>query len=114
MTEILLEELADFMHTAWQHWMKYLFSKVARSSFSPKDAEQYSKYVSWFKEDFERWEHQIETPYKDLSEKEKDSDREWAKLALDLVMTKDGRKSLKAINKIRKHLNKLESELYKI
>jgi len=29
-------------------------------------------------EAIKRWHRQIETPYADLSEKEKDSDREWA------------------------------------
>jgi L-rhamnose mutarotase len=33
----------------------------------------------------QRWVRQMETPYKDLSPKEKDSDREWAQKVLDLL-----------------------------
>ena len=36
-------------------------------------------------ENIERWRRQIETPYSELSEKEKESDRGWARKALAVV-----------------------------
>jgi hypothetical protein len=36
-------------------------------------------------ESIERWRRQIDTPYADLSEKEKDSDREWADKVMVLL-----------------------------
>lgn len=63
----LFEQLADIQHQIWSHWQKYLHSKCdvhidGRLSIPNHLINQ--------------WERQIETPYKDLPEKEKDSDRE--------------------------------------
>ncbi len=60
----LREELADLEHRQWAHWTRYMLGNLTP-------------------ENIERWKRQTETPYNDLSEKEKDSDREWA----DEVMT---------------------------
>lgn len=35
--------------------------------------------------DISQWKKQIKTDYKDLSEKEKDSDREWARKVLKIM-----------------------------
>ena len=45
-------------------------------------------YQNWSEEKdelIERWRRQMNTPYAELSEKEKDSDREWAKKLIDLL-----------------------------
>ena len=39
---------------------------------------EYNPNIVKARESLRRWHRQIETPYADLSEKEKDSDREWA------------------------------------
>ena len=67
----LIEKLADLSHDIWAHWMKYLFSQCRENENSgnfiiPKDL------VS-------RWHRQMTTDYIDLSEKEKESDREQAR-----------------------------------
>jgi len=54
------EELAELEHEQWQHWMKYMIDNI-----------QYSESV-------ERWGRQMKTPYKNLSEQEKKSDRKCA------------------------------------
>jgi hypothetical protein len=69
----LLEKVAAFQHLAWSHWTKYMLEKVATQS-----AEETEKDVL-------RWKRQIDTPYEQLSEKEKESDREWARKVLEII-----------------------------
>ena len=69
------EKLAELSHDIWAHWMKYLFSKcnsIEGGSIIP------SKLVK-------RWMKQINTKYSNLSEKEKDSDREQADKIIQLL-----------------------------
>ena len=62
----LMEKLADIEHQRWADWQAYLHSKCSRIP----DGLLISK------SNVVHWEHQIKTDYKDLSEQEKDSDRE--------------------------------------
>lgn len=63
----LIEVLADAEHASWARWMAYLFSKSLNcqdgSVVIPGDLVR-------------RWQMQVETPYADLSDREKQSDRE--------------------------------------
>ena len=69
MNKAILEILADKQHQIWAHWMKYLFL------VSVKNADgSYTIPVA----SVHRWQRQMETDYNDLSEKEKNSDREQA------------------------------------
>ncbi len=63
--EKIIEKLADLEHQQWAHWTKYLTRNFTE-------------------ENVIRWEKQRETPYKDLSEKEKESDREWARKVFEI------------------------------
>ena len=72
----MIERLADLEHQQWAHWTKYMLDNLTP-------------------ENIERWHGQIETPYADLTEKEKDSDREWAVKSLKAV-----RKPTEAMGKI--------------
>ena len=70
-----IELIADFMHDQWSHWTKHQFKVMFN-------------YQNWSEEKdelIERWRRQMNTPYAELSEKEKDSDREWAKKLIDLL-----------------------------
>lgn len=75
-TKKLREELADYAHQAWSHWMKYLFKKSSESEdgvvIIPDDLVL-------------RWKRQIETQYNDLTEKEKESDRKEADKMLSII-----------------------------
>lgn len=62
----LIEQLSEAEHTSWSHWMSYLFSKCTR---------QYDGTYVIPRELVTRWRYQIETPYAELSEQEKQSDR---------------------------------------
>ncbi len=80
----LIEALASEAHAAWSGWMDYLFSK----SEETKDGEMI--IPKWA---VERWRQQAITPYADLSEEEKESDREEARRYLkhtgSVVLIKD-------------------------
>ena len=61
------EKLSVIEHERWAHWQKYMHEKGTRqpdgSLVIPADLVA-------------TWDRQIATPYNDLSDKEKDSDRE--------------------------------------
>lgn len=69
-----IEEKADKQHQIWSHWMKYMFSQCDFGLPSVMSAiENGSCIIS--KDKVERWERQMNTDYKDLTENEKQSDR---------------------------------------
>lgn len=91
--EKLREKLADIEHQRWSDWQKYVHSKCSQN----KDGSL-TIPVSLVS----RWGCQIETDYKDLSEKEKDSDREQVDrylshlfLLLKQAITKTAQEALK-------------------
>ena len=61
----LFEELANIEHERWADWQKWCH-KVLRENCPSPELEKVLK----------RWDKQIETKYKDLSEEEKNSDRD--------------------------------------
>ena len=71
----LIEKLADVEHQRWADWQKYLHSKCKRIEGNAVIEEK----------DFKHWERQIKTDYKDLSEAEKDSDREQVMRYFNLI-----------------------------
>ncbi len=89
MNEKLIEEIADFMHDQWINWMKNVFTKGQLTDCSPdfvnlpEDEEDFHI----FREDYDHWKRQMETPYAKLTEKEKDSDKEWAKKLIEKFIT---------------------------
>jgi hypothetical protein len=72
----LREQLADQEHERWSRWMTYLFSKC-------KVAEGGNLLIPH--ESVKHWLRQIETPYSELSEEEKDSDKKEADNTLRLL-----------------------------
>jgi len=73
-----IEVLAAYAHDAWAGWMRYLFShgtQQADGTFILDAAK------------VERWRRQMITPYADLSEAEKASDRKEAKAILAILGT---------------------------
>ena len=70
------ERLADYAHTAWSGWMEYLFDK---GHANPDGTFTINA------DSVERWRRQMGTPYKQLPETEKESDRdEAAKIAIQV------------------------------
>ena len=62
----LLEELSDLEHKQWSHWTKYMLDNFTEDNII-------------------KWKEQIKTTYEKLSEKEKESDREWAKKIIKIL-----------------------------
>ena len=60
------EKLAELEHKQWAHWTEYMLENL-------------------YLENRERWKVQLRTSYKDLSEKEKESDRDWARKVIKLI-----------------------------
>ncbi len=71
MTPSVPEELAALEHKQWAHWTAHLLDTLCRRYSLPADDPE-----------IRRWRRQIPTPYADLSEQEKASDRVWARQAL--------------------------------
>ena len=62
----LIESLAELEHEQWAHWARYMLKNLDLSHIT-------------------HWERQIITPYSELSEKEKESDRVWARKMLEVI-----------------------------
>lgn len=62
---IMRERAAALEHEQWAHWTGYMLDNLTP-------------------ENIERWRRQIKTPYKDLTEKEKESDRKWADRGIEI------------------------------
>jgi hypothetical protein len=101
--DALTEVIAELEHQQWAHWTTHMLQVVAplfgNEEFSrdmifsmikslPSEGLPAQKAVLEQKaavESIERWERQIEVPYTDLSEAEKESDRQWARKVLDCL-----------------------------
>lgn len=70
--ELLREKLADIEHQRWSDWMEF----VIDSSIISGDDNIGIRTIGVETKRFDRWKEQMETDYDDLTEKEKDSDRE--------------------------------------
>lgn len=77
----LREQLAALAHEQWSGWMRYLFEL----SYHHDDGAVIIPAVH-----VTRWMRQMATPYVQLSEREKDSDREEADKVLALIGVYDG------------------------
>lgn len=67
--EEMVEEFASIEHERWSKWQKYLHSQCFKNP-------EFTGALIIPADLVARWERQIATPYAELSEKEKQSDRE--------------------------------------
>jgi len=70
----LVEELADLEHKRWSGWQTWCH-KILRENCPSSALEKV----------LDRWDKQIATDYKDLSEREKDMDRKEAMKSLEII-----------------------------
>lgn len=74
----LLETLASLEHERWAHWQRYLHSKCV-----PQGGDGALLIPA---ELVRHWETQSATPYSELTEKEKESDREQVRKYLPIIV----------------------------
>ena len=79
----LIERLASAEHASWARWQSYLFSKCERLSDGSMIIPGHL---------VKHWQRQIDTPYEQLSEKEKQSDREEVARILPIIVEQHERK----------------------
>ena len=72
----LREKLAAQQHEIWAHWMQYLFSVCTENSDGTYTIPA---------DEVRLWKHQLTTPYVELTEEDKDSDREQADKILRVI-----------------------------
>ncbi len=72
----LIEALADKEHDSWSHWQAYLFSRCDKAT----DGSLIIPAAL-----VKRWQRQIATPYEELTEQEKQSDRNEVAQILPLI-----------------------------
>lgn len=70
------ESLSEYAHDAWSGWMKYMFSKMTINR------DETATMPEWA---VERWTRQMNLSYTELSEEEKDSDRDEAERMLSIA-----------------------------
>jgi hypothetical protein len=73
----LVETLANIEHERWSHWQRYMHGKCERHPDGSLTIP--SELVS-------QWERQAATPYSELTETERESDREQVMRYLPVVM----------------------------
>lgn len=95
---ILRESLAAYAHEAWSGWMSYMLSDGC-GWVGPYNEE-------WCIEadKVRRWHRQMETPYADLPESEKESDREQADKILALLPQQQTEPNADEIKKLLREL----------
>ena len=72
--------LADEVHQVWAEWMDYML-KCGSITYTPRGGYRWKMDPS----KYERWRGQMSTPYADLSEQEKVSDKEIATRYLAII-----------------------------
>ena len=73
----LIEKLAAIEHERWADWQKYMHS---RGTITPDGC-----FLAISLAQIKAWERQINTPYSELSEKEKESDRRQVRRYWNLI-----------------------------
>jgi len=78
---ILMEKLAEIEHNRWADWQAYIMN----TSFKKEKEGNGLLYLSIPVEWWDNWDKQIITPYKQLSEEDKEKDREQVMRYLNLI-----------------------------
>jgi len=88
----MVEVMADVEHERWAKWHTYFISKcLIKPQHEVGGMDDRYIYFALPKDLSERWTRQCDTPYKDLTEEEKESDRKEVRntlIALGKIKTK--------------------------
>ncbi|MDE2104848.1 MAG: hypothetical protein KGL39_46860 [Patescibacteria group bacterium] len=75
---MLIERLSSLAHEQWSGWMRYLFSKCTTNEDGTMTIPKWA---------VERWTRQMNTPYGQLPESERESDRHEARRMIAVMTT---------------------------
>jgi hypothetical protein len=75
----LLEQLAAIEHERWSHWQRYMHEKAHRNDDGSLTLP--AALVS-------RWERLMRTPYSQLTDEERESDREQVRRYITILQSK--------------------------
>lgn len=111
--EKIIEHFANLEHKRWSKWQKYFFSKCQTKPQSEVGGmDDRYVYLALPKDLYDRWNRQIETPYSELSEQEKQSDKNevmpyvnWHKQSLRQFIDGLVEREEKNIEKVRRELH---------
>ena len=81
----LFEKLASIEHERWADWQAYLHNKLTYTEYKKED-----KTIACYimdAGDYEHWQEQIDKDYSELSEQEKNSDRDQVMRYWNLLKT---------------------------
>jgi hypothetical protein len=81
--EIIREQLSGYAHDVWADWMKYMFGKAI--PYKPGEVQAHEGALIIPKWAVKRWTLQMNTPYEELPEEMKPSDRVEADKILEIV-----------------------------
>jgi len=83
----LIEQLAAIEHERWAGWMRYLFENCFEHRLTDAGTgKEFSTGGLCIRKSLvDHWQRQIDTPYADLSEAEKESDREQVERYIHLL-----------------------------
>jgi len=95
----LIEKLAEIEHTRWVDWQSWCH-KILRGNCP---SEQMEKVL-------ERWDKQIATSYENLSESEKDSDREQVDRYLPIIKDLVLQKQKEVIETVLKKIKEIDTK----
>ena len=77
----MIEKLSKYAHDAWSGWMKHVFKKGVVNKDGTLTIPKWA---------VDRWKRQLKTDYKDLSNKEKESDRKEVKKFIKVIDKNEG------------------------
>jgi len=86
--EELVEKLAEIEHQRWASWQKYMMTESFEIMSNRISSEGEFVLLKIPTKYWNNWERQIKTPYSELSEKEKDGDREQVRRYWNLISKK--------------------------
>lgn len=85
MNEQLREQLAAYAHEARSGWMRWQFEQGGTEVVDTDEDDELVTFWTMKPEEYKRWQRQMNTPYADLPENEKESDRRQADKILALI-----------------------------
>lgn len=81
----LREALADLEHEQWNSACSYILDTIGREADEHIQRETGTGFDLESLDCVQRWRRQEITPYPELTEKEKESDRVWADKAIEIM-----------------------------